>query len=167
MLLQRILVRASIFARMSPEQKTELVELMEDMDYVVGFCGDGANDCGALRCADMGLSLSEAEASIAAPFTSKKPTISAVITLLREGTMILLYAFTHFVGRASLVTSFQCFKFMAIYALILSSAVVIMYRIDTGMGDFQYLYIDLFIVLPLSFLMARTPPTKYVAYVPY
>jgi cation-transporting ATPase 13A3/4/5 len=47
--------------------------------------GDGANDCGALKQADAGLALSDAEASISAPFTSKNLHISAVITLLKNG----------------------------------------------------------------------------------
>ena len=57
------------------------------------MCGDGANDCGALKTADVGISLSEAEASIAAPFTSKIQNIGCVISLLQE-------------GKASLTTSF-------------------------------------------------------------
>ena len=69
------------------------------------MCGDGANDCGALKQADAGISLSEAEASIAAPFTSKVHDISCVITLLRE-------------GRAALTTTFQAFKFIELYSMI-------------------------------------------------
>lgn len=37
----------------------------------VGMVGDGCNDCGALRAADAGISLSMADASVAAPFTSQ------------------------------------------------------------------------------------------------
>ena len=71
---------------MSPDNKADLIEsLQSDLNINCGMCGDGANDCGALKAAAAGISLSEAEASIAAPFTSKIQDISCVITLLREG----------------------------------------------------------------------------------
>ncbi|KAL9611316.1 MAG: hypothetical protein Q9167_004040 [Letrouitia subvulpina] len=48
---------------MSPDEKHELVEKLQSINYCCSFCGDGANDCGALKAADVGISLSEAEAS--------------------------------------------------------------------------------------------------------
>jgi cation-transporting ATPase 13A3/4/5 len=79
---------------MSPDDKAHLVELLQTrLGIQVGMCGDGANDCGALKQADAGISLSEAEASIAAPFTSKIQDISCVITLLREGRAALTTTF--------------------------------------------------------------------------
>jgi P-type E1-E2 ATPase len=79
---------------MSPDDKANLVELLQtQLNTQVGMCGDGANDCGALKQADAGISLSEAEASIAAPFTSKIQDISCVITLLREGRAALTTTF--------------------------------------------------------------------------
>lgn len=51
--------------------------------YYVGMCGDGANDCGALKMAHAGISLSEAEASVASPFTSKVPNIECVPNVIR------------------------------------------------------------------------------------
>lgn len=97
--LQRLLVRCVIYARMSPDEKHEIVERLQHIGYTVGFCGDGANDCGALKAADVGLSLSEAEASVAAPFTSRSTDIGCFLDVIKE-------------GRAALVTSFSCFKFM-------------------------------------------------------
>ena len=56
---------------MAPDDKAVLIGLLQDTFHTqVGMCGDGANDCCALKLADSGISLSEAEASIAAPFTS-------------------------------------------------------------------------------------------------
>ncbi|KAL1422522.1 hypothetical protein MTO96_022038 [Rhipicephalus appendiculatus] len=75
---QKLLVKGVVFARMTPQQKVELVEDLQSIGYAVAMCGDGANDCGALKAADVGISLSEAEASIAAPFTSRIPSVACV-----------------------------------------------------------------------------------------
>ena len=75
-----ILAKAKVYARMSPDDKALLVDsLQTNLGINCGMCGDGANDCGALKSAAVGISLSEAEASIAAPFTSKVQDIRCVI----------------------------------------------------------------------------------------
>ncbi|KAH0626031.1 hypothetical protein JD844_000730 [Phrynosoma platyrhinos] len=43
-----LLLCGTIYARMAPDQKTQLVESLQKMDYYVGMCGDGANDCGVM-----------------------------------------------------------------------------------------------------------------------
>lgn len=78
-----MLVTGKVFARMSPDEKHELVEKLQSIDYTCGFCGDGANDCGALKAADVGISLSEAEASVAAPFTSRVFDIRCVLEVIK------------------------------------------------------------------------------------
>ncbi|KAJ2852596.1 hypothetical protein IWW36_000225 [Coemansia brasiliensis] len=146
----RMLMRGAIYARMSPDEKAELVEQLQEIGYCAGFCGDGANDCGALRAADVGLSLSEAEASVAAPFTSHSTDIQCVLEVIRE-------------GRAALVTSFSCFKYMALYSIIQFTSVSMLYEFGGGLGDFQFLYIDLFIIVPLAVFMGRTPAFTRIA----
>lgn len=79
----QMLVCGQVFARMSPDEKHELVEKLQSIGYCCGFCGDGANDCGALKAADVGISLSEAEASVAAPFTSRVFDITCVPEVIR------------------------------------------------------------------------------------
>lgn len=138
--VQRMLLRAHIFARMSPDEKHELVEKFQSIDYCCAFCGDGANDCGALKAADVGISLSEAEASVAAPFTSHVFDISCVPEVIRE-------------GRAALVTSFSCFKYMSMYSAIQFVTVSFLYASACNLGDFQFLFIDLFLTLPIAIFM--------------
>ena len=58
-------------------------------------------DCGALRAAQTGISLSEAEASVAAPFTSRCASIDCVPVVIRE-------------GRAALSTSFGIFRYQVL-----------------------------------------------------
>ncbi|XP_050178204.1 polyamine-transporting ATPase 13A2 isoform X3 [Myiozetetes cayanensis] len=146
-LLPKILVRATVFARMLPEQKTQLVCSLQELNYCVGMCGDGANDCGALRAADVGISLSEAEASVASPFTSRLANIECVPRLVRE-------------GRCSLVTSFGVFKYMALYSLVQFVSVLLLYTINTNLSDFQFLFFDLVITTTVAVLMGRTGPSQ-------
>lgn len=105
--------------------------------------GDGANDCGALKAAHTGISLSDTESSVASPFTSRETNISCVLTVIRE-------------GRAALVTSFGIFKYMAAYSLTQFISVMLLYSIESNLTDIEFLYIDLFIISIFAFFFGRT-----------
>ncbi|NTY63072.1 magnesium-translocating P-type ATPase [Mycolicibacterium sphagni] len=51
---------ATIFARISPEQKAKLISVMRHHGRSVGFLGDGVNDALALHAADVGISVDTA-----------------------------------------------------------------------------------------------------------
>lgn len=144
-LLNPVCVRGTVFARMAPHQKQQLVEQLQSIQYYVGMCGDGANDSGALRSAHAGISLSDTEASVAAPFTSSNANISCVPILISE-------------GRAALVTAFGILKYMALYSLIQFSSVLLLYTMFTNFTDMQFLYEDLFIIALIVALFGRTEP---------
>lgn len=51
---------ASIFARVSPEQKAQIVRSLRGRGRAIGFLGDGVNDALALHAADIGISVDTA-----------------------------------------------------------------------------------------------------------
>ncbi len=50
----------NIFAKLTPIQKVEIVQLLQKMSNTVGFLGDGINDAAALRESDIGISVDSA-----------------------------------------------------------------------------------------------------------
>ncbi len=135
-----MLLEGAIFARMSPFEKEMLIDCFKDQGYFVAMCGDGANDCGALKSAHTGISLSESEAAAAAPFTYTKGSIRCVPEIIREGRAALVTSFgvsISFANRFSFVviiivvlTSsiyFQIFKYIACYSLTQFVSCMILY----------------------------------------
>ncbi|KAJ1355301.1 hypothetical protein KIN20_012642 [Parelaphostrongylus tenuis] len=152
-LLERLVSVCDVFARMSPDQKQQLINDLQKIDYTVAMCGDGANDCAALKAAHAGISLSDAEASIAAPFTSRIADIRCVPTVIRE-------------GRAALVTSFEIFKYMAGYSLTQFATVLLLYWISSTLTDFQFLYIDLVLMTFVALFFGNTPASDKLSSTP-
>lgn len=138
---------------------------LKELGYYVGMCGDGANDCGALKAAHAGISLSETEASVASPFTSKIADISCVPKLImwvltHDGCLLniieasnqrifinlssILKLFFFREGRSALVTSFAVLKYMACYSITQYASVLILYTLYSNLTDkvhiFSYLH---------------------------
>lgn len=53
-------VKTSIFSKLTPMQKAEIIQLLQANKNTVGFLGDGINDAAALRESDIGISVDSA-----------------------------------------------------------------------------------------------------------
>lgn len=55
--LKKILPRLKVVSRALPTDKSRLVRIAQELDYVVGMTGDGVNDSPALKKADVGFAM--------------------------------------------------------------------------------------------------------------
>ena len=58
--LDALVARVTVFAKMSPLQKAQVVRSLQRQGHTVGFLGDGINDAPALHDADVGISVDTA-----------------------------------------------------------------------------------------------------------
>ena len=149
--LRDLALHCSVFARMNPEQKALIVKIMKtyfkEFEVTVGFCGDGANDCIALKEADIGISLSKTEASLSAPFISGIEDISCVEIISQE-------------GKAALTTNFDCFRYFCLYSIIQTIGLIFLFGLDTEYTDGVYITCDIFIALNLANCMGLLRPVR-------
>jgi len=89
----------------------------------------------------------EAAASLAAPLTSRRATIRAMVDAIQQ-------------GRAAAAASLAAFCYMFLYSTIQFFMVAALYSAGAVIGDRQFLFVDLVIVLPLATLMGRTDAAR-------
>ena len=58
--LKPLLEKHTVFAKLTPLQKSRIIRLLQENGHTVGFLGDGINDAPALRDADVGISVDTA-----------------------------------------------------------------------------------------------------------
>jgi cation-transporting ATPase 13A3/4/5 len=141
--LASLLLRIRVFGRMLPDQKVQVVNAHQAQNFVTGMCGDGGNDCAALRAAHVGVALSEAEASIVAPFSSgANKSCHATVEVVK-------------MGRACLSTNLASYRFFIVTGLTVTTWKVVQLCFGGFYpGEWQFLYMD--IIAPVVFTWAMT-----------
>lgn len=81
-------LEGSIFARVTPEQKYEMVKTLKAYNKIVAMTGDGVNDAPALKLADIGVSMGENATDVArstAKMVLLKNDFNGIVQAILEG----------------------------------------------------------------------------------
>ncbi|WP_047414651.1 cation-transporting P-type ATPase [Cellulophaga sp. Hel_I_12] len=129
------LLKASVFARVTPEQKLALVSFYQKNNYIVGMIGDGINDVPALRKADIGIAMGirgTGAAREAADVILKNDTFTAIELAIHQGRVVFQN-----------IRQFVVFLISCNFAEILSVGMAALLNLPSPLLPLQILFLNL------------------------
>jgi len=136
-----------VFGRCTPNDKVSIVTHFVEQGQTSLFCGDGGNDCGALKAAHVGIALSDAEASVVAPFTSLDKTITSVLDVLKE-------------GRCALASALAAYKYMIMYGQVESINQVANAYLSITFTEWCWVFMDGIWTITMAFSLPLAEAAK-------
>ncbi len=143
--LKEVALEYDIFARATPEQKEEIIRVLEENNHKVGYIGDGINDITSLRRATCSIALGSGVKSskLISDFIVVDDDFSHLVNVIKEGRRVI-----YNVKRSSILFTSKdiLIALFALYSLFSASGMVI---------EIESIYIFEFIIIALcGFLLS-------------